>query len=94
MATKIKNSGTDVAHYGGEYPVADPLSAQVEKSGAPIPLIGGDAIYSDEYVKLTGARGEGDMAPSVGAPVEDLPSAKEFIARSEADRPRSSSAAA
>jgi branched-chain amino acid transport system substrate-binding protein len=80
VATKIKSSGADVVYYGGEYPVAGPLSAQVKKSGAAIPLIGGDAIYSDEYLKLTGARGDGDMATSVGAPVEDLPSAKKFIA--------------
>ena len=59
--------------------MAGPLSAQVKKSGATIPLIGGDAIYSDEYLKLTGARGDGDLATSVGAPVEGLPSAKKFI---------------
>jgi branched-chain amino acid transport system substrate-binding protein len=80
VATKIKNSGADVVYYGGEYPVAGPLSAQVKKAGAAIPLIGGDAIYSEEYLKLTGARGDGDLATSVGAPVEDLPSAEQFIA--------------
>ncbi|MGW7386017.1 branched-chain amino acid ABC transporter substrate-binding protein [Streptomyces sp. NPDC054794] len=80
VATKIKNSGADVVYYGGEYPAAGPLSAQVKKAGAAIPLIGGDAIYSDEYLKLTGPRGEGDLATSVGAPVESLPSAKKFIA--------------
>ncbi|MFF4576314.1 branched-chain amino acid ABC transporter substrate-binding protein [Streptomyces sp. NPDC001410] len=80
VATKIKNSGADVVYYGGEYPAAGPLSAQVKKAGAAIPLIGGDAIYSDEYLKLTGPRGDGDLATSVGAPVEDLPSAKKFIA--------------
>ncbi|MFE7776006.1 branched-chain amino acid ABC transporter substrate-binding protein [Streptomyces sp. NPDC057445] len=79
VATKIKNSGADVVYYGGEYPAAGPLSAQVKKAGAAIPLIGGDAIYSDEFLKLTGTRGDGDMATSVGAPVESLPSAKKFI---------------
>ncbi|WP_406002734.1 branched-chain amino acid ABC transporter substrate-binding protein [Streptomyces sp. NBC_00829] len=80
VATKIKGSGAEVVYYGGEYPVAGPLSAQIKKAGAAIPLIGGDGIYSDEYVKLTGSRGEGDMATSVGAPVESLASAKKFIA--------------
>ncbi|MEU6064845.1 MULTISPECIES: branched-chain amino acid ABC transporter substrate-binding protein [Streptomyces] len=80
VATKIKNSGADVVYYGGEYPAAGPLSAQVKKAGAAIPLIGGDAIYSDEYLKLTGPRGDGDLATSVGAPVESLTSAKKFIA--------------
>ncbi|NBM17620.1 branched-chain amino acid ABC transporter substrate-binding protein [Streptomyces sp. GC420] len=79
VAAKIKSSGADVVYYGGEYPVAGPLSKQMKKAGAEIPLIGGDAIYSDEYIKLAGTQGEGDLATSVGAPVEDLASAKTFI---------------
>ncbi|MGW2564066.1 branched-chain amino acid ABC transporter substrate-binding protein [Streptomyces sp. NPDC001514] len=80
VATKIKNSGADVVYYGGEYPAAGPLSKQIKKAGAKIPLVGGDGIYSAEFIKLSGKEGEGDLATSVGAPVETLPSAKEFVA--------------
>src|SRR5690606_2910330 len=45
-----------------------------------IPLVGGDGIYSADFIKLAGPSGSGDLATSVGAPVEELPSAKEFIA--------------
>jgi branched-chain amino acid transport system substrate-binding protein len=41
--------------------------------------MGGDGIYSGEFPKLN-KKAEGDLATSVGKPVEDLPSAKEFIA--------------
>ncbi|MEV3991766.1 branched-chain amino acid ABC transporter substrate-binding protein [Streptomyces sp. NPDC049837] len=79
VVTKIKNSGADVVYYGGEYPAAGPLSKQIKASGAKIPLIGGDGIYSAEFIKLAGKEGVGDLATSVGAPVETLPSAKEFV---------------
>ncbi|GAB2774309.1 branched-chain amino acid ABC transporter substrate-binding protein [Streptomyces chlorus] len=80
VAAKVKKSGADVVYYGGEYPQAGPLSKQIKAAGAKIPLVGGDGIYSADFIKLAGATGTGDLATSVGAPVEDLPSAKEFVA--------------
>ncbi|MDX3572793.1 branched-chain amino acid ABC transporter substrate-binding protein [Streptomyces sp. ID05-47C] len=80
IATKVKNSGADVVYYGGEYPQAGPLSKQIKAAGAKIPVVGGDGIYSADFIKLAGASAVGDLATSVGAPVEELPSAKEFVA--------------
>ncbi len=85
VATKVKNSGADVVYYGGEYPQAGPLSKQIKEAGAKIPLVGGDGIYSADFIKLPGAAGTGDLATSVGAPVESLPSAKEFVANYKAE---------
>ncbi|MFJ9738024.1 branched-chain amino acid ABC transporter substrate-binding protein [Streptomyces sp. NPDC101166] len=79
VATKVKKSGADVVYYGGEYPQAGPLSKQIKAAGAKIPLVGGDGIKDDTFLKLAGANGTGDLATSVGAPVEDLPSAKQFV---------------
>ncbi|CAL9315964.1 Leu_Ile_Val-binding protein [Streptomyces sp. enrichment culture] len=80
VATKVKNSGAEVVYYGGEYPQAGPLSRQIKASGAKIPLVGGDGVKDDTYMKLAGAESTGDLTTSVGAPVEDLPSAKQFVA--------------
>ncbi|MFF3245577.1 branched-chain amino acid ABC transporter substrate-binding protein [Streptomyces sp. NPDC002870] len=84
VVTQIKSSKADVVYYGGEYPVAGPLSKQIKKSGAAIPLVGGDGIYSADFIKLSGKEGVGDLATSVGAPVETLPSAKDFVANYKA----------
>jgi branched-chain amino acid transport system substrate-binding protein len=84
VATKVKNSGADVVYYGGEYPQAGPLSKQIKAAGAKIPVVGGDGIYSADFIKLAGASGTGDLATSVGAPVEELPSAKESVANYKA----------
>ncbi|MEU4152255.1 branched-chain amino acid ABC transporter substrate-binding protein [Streptomyces sp. NPDC026659] len=80
VATKVKNSGAQVVYYGGEYPQAGPLSKQIKAAGAKVPLVGGDGIYAADFIKLGGASATGDLATSVGAPVETLPSARQFVA--------------
>ncbi|MFI2433867.1 branched-chain amino acid ABC transporter substrate-binding protein [Streptomyces sp. NPDC018693] len=80
VATKVKNSGAEVVYYGGEYPQAGPLAKQIKDAGAKVTFAGGDALYDPEYIKLAGAGSAGDIATSVGAPIETLDSAKAFIA--------------
>ncbi|MFD1657408.1 branched-chain amino acid ABC transporter substrate-binding protein [Streptomyces caeni] len=84
VATKVKNSGAEVVYYGGEYPQAGPLSKQIKAAGAKIPVVGGDGIYAEDFIKLAGSSASGDLATSVGAPVDELPSAKEFVANYKA----------
>ncbi|MBA4860029.1 branched-chain amino acid ABC transporter substrate-binding protein [Streptomyces sp. PSKA54] len=78
VVAKIKKTGAEALYYGGEYPAAAPLSQQLKDSGQNIPLMGGDGIYSGEFPKLN-KKAEGDLATSVGKPVEQLDSAKTFI---------------
>ncbi|GGR17605.1 branched-chain amino acid ABC transporter substrate-binding protein [Streptomyces roseolus] len=86
VATQVKSSGADVVYFGGEYPAAGPLAKQIKEAGAKVTLVGGDALFSPEYVKLAGAAAaEGDFATSVGAPIETLASAKEFLANYKAE---------
>ncbi|AZQ40340.1 branched-chain amino acid ABC transporter substrate-binding protein [Streptomyces cyaneochromogenes] len=83
VVAKIKKTGAEALYYGGEYPAAAPLSQQLKDSGQNIPLMGGDGIYSGEFPKLN-KKAEGDLATSVGEPVEKLDSAKTFIKNYEA----------
>ncbi|WP_156724017.1 branched-chain amino acid ABC transporter substrate-binding protein [Streptomyces apocyni] len=84
IATKIKNSGADFVYFGGEHPAGAPLTDQITKSGAKIPLVGGDALFSDDYIDLSNKNSEGDIATSVGAPLETLDTAKKFMKDYEA----------
>ena len=79
VISKIKPSNPKAVYYGGEYPQAGPFSQQMKAAGLNVPLMGGDGIYSGEYIKLAGATAEGDLATSVGAPTDTLPSAKAFV---------------
>ncbi|MCT7352833.1 branched-chain amino acid ABC transporter substrate-binding protein [Streptomyces sp. 15-116A] len=83
VVTKVKKTKAKAVYYGGEYPAAGPLSQQLKDAGAKIPLMGGDGIFSADFIKLN-KKAEGDLATSVGAPTEKLDSAKEFIANYKA----------
>ncbi|MFE9247485.1 branched-chain amino acid ABC transporter substrate-binding protein [Streptomyces sp. NPDC007088] len=78
VVAKVKRKNAGAVYYGGEYPAAGPLSQQLKDSGSKIPLMGGDGIYSADFIKLN-KKAQGDLATSVGAPVEQLDSAKQFI---------------
>ena len=77
VITKVKAAGPEALYYGGEYPQAGPLSKQMKAAGLNVPLMGGDGIYDANFIKLGGT--DGDLATSVGAPVETLASAKAFV---------------
>ncbi|WP_431044973.1 branched-chain amino acid ABC transporter substrate-binding protein [Streptomyces sp. P1-3] len=79
IASKVRTSGADSVYFGGQYPEGGLLSDQIKKAGADIPTMGGDGLYDPAFVKASSESNDGDLATSVGYPVEKLPSAKEFI---------------
>lgn len=80
VITRVKAAAPDAVYYGGEYPAAGPLSKQMKDAGLKVPLMGGDGIYSADFIKLGGTQVTGDVATSIGAPTETLPSAAKFVA--------------
>ncbi len=84
VISKIKPSNPGAVYYGGEYPQAGPFSQQMKAAGLNVPLMGGDGIYSGEFIKLAGSTATGDLATAIGAPTDTLPSAKDFVAAYDA----------
>ena len=76
LVTKVTGLKPDFVFYGGEYPAAAPLSAQLGQGGFTGPLMGGDGIQSAEFTQAGGR--PGDLGTNVGAPIEKLPAAKRF----------------
>jgi len=76
----IKPTGPQAVYYGGEYPQAGPLSQQMKGNGLSVPLMGGDGIYDPKFIELAGPKSEGDLATSVGAPIESSDAGKTFLA--------------
>ncbi|GAA1612985.1 branched-chain amino acid ABC transporter substrate-binding protein [Kribbella sancticallisti] len=79
VVSAVKPSAPQAVYYGGEYPQAGPLSQQMKAAGLNVPLMGGDGIYDPKYIQLGGKTAAGDLATSVGAPVDTLASAKKFV---------------
>jgi branched-chain amino acid transport system substrate-binding protein len=79
VISKIKTTNPDAVYYGGEYPEAGPLSKQMKSGGLNVPLMGGDGIFDGTYIELAGAKSNGDLCTSVGAPTDALESAAQFV---------------
>ena len=79
VINKVKSANPKAVYYGGEYPQAGPLSQQMKAAGLNVPLMGGDGIFDPAFIELAGKTSDGDLATSVGAPTESLPSAKAFV---------------
>lgn len=77
VAGSISAVAPGAVYYGGEYGTAGPLSKALKGKGLGAPLMGGDGIVDPAYVRLVGA--VGDLATSVGAPPENLDTAKSFV---------------
>jgi branched-chain amino acid transport system substrate-binding protein len=84
VVTNVKGANPKAVYYGGEYPQAGPLSKQMKAAGLNVPLMGGDGVYDPAYIDLAGSAANGDLATSVGAPVETLASAKAFVSAYQA----------
>ena len=79
VISKIKPSNPGAVYYGGEYPQGAPFSQQMKAAGLNVPLMGGDGVYSGEFIKLAGKTATGDLATAIGAPTATLPSAQAFV---------------
>ncbi|MBM7787556.1 branched-chain amino acid ABC transporter substrate-binding protein [Tenggerimyces flavus] len=80
VISKIQSKNPKAVYYGGEYGQAGPLAAQLESAGLDVPLMGGDGIKSDEFIKLAQDSASGNYGSSVGAPTNELPTASKFVA--------------
>lgn len=85
LVTKIKKSGPDAVYYAGAHTEGSLITKQMSESGLEIPVIGGDMLFTPEYIKIAGAdNAEGDIATSLGLPLEQQPKGAEFLERYQA----------
>ena len=82
VASEIAPLDPSLIFFGGEYEVAAALSTATASLSAP--LMGGDGIKDDAYIEAAGADAEGDIASSIGAPIDELESAADYAAAYEA----------
>lgn len=82
LVTKIVNEKPDFVYYGGQFPEAAPLSAQLKDRGFKGVVMGGDGMQADDYIK--GGGSDGDLGTQVGAPVSKLPEAGKYTSDYEA----------
>jgi len=69
----------ELLFFGGEYDHAALLKQAEEGAGLTARLMGGDGVQADEYISTVGADAAGDLASSVGAPIEREPGGLAFL---------------
>ena len=81
LVSRVKGKKPQAVYWAGALNQGGLLSKQSKESGLKVPLIGGDMIYSADFMKIAGAaNAEGDIATSLGLPLDQQPKGKEFEA--------------
>jgi branched-chain amino acid transport system substrate-binding protein len=85
LVTKLKKKAPKAVYYAGAHTEGALLSKQLKEAGLKVPVMGGDMLYTPEYIKIAGAdNAEGDMATALGLPLEQQPKGVEFKTKYEA----------
>lgn len=88
LVTKIRSNNPDVIYFGGMYTEAALVSKQSKEAGFEGPVMGGDGLYTQQYIDIAGAaNAEGDFATSIGLPLSEQPKGQEFQDMFEATFP-------
>lgn len=78
ILTAIKGKQPDVLFFGGMDPQGGPLMRQIKSLGITARFLGGDGIYTPEFIKLAGDAAEGAYGSLPGVPLEKMPSGIAF----------------
>jgi branched-chain amino acid transport system substrate-binding protein len=88
LVTKIRSANPDLIYFGGMYTEAALVSKQSKEAGFEGPVMGGDGLYTQQYIDIAGAaNAEGDFATSIGLPLSEQPKGQEFTDMFEATFP-------
>lgn len=79
LVTKTKPKNPDVVYYAGAHTEGALLSKQMKAAGLNVPVMGGDMLFTPEYINIAGKdAAEGDIATALGLPLEQQPRGVEF----------------
>ena len=85
LVVRLKAKKPEAIYWAGALNQGALLAKQSKESGLNVPLIGGDMLYSPEFIKVAGeANAEGDIATALGLPLEQQPKGAEFIEKYKA----------
>ncbi len=79
LVTKLKKAAPKAVYYAGAHTEGALLSKQLKEAGLKVPVMGGDMLYTPEYIKIAGEdNAAGDIATALGLPLEQQPKGAEF----------------
>src|SRR5436309_2646116 len=86
LVSKMKQANIDVIYFGGYQTEAGLIVRQARDQGLKAQLIGGDALVTEEFWKITGPSGEGTLMTFPPDP-RKVPAAKAVVDKFMAEKP-------
>ena len=84
ILTNVKSKKPDIVFYGGMYPQAGPMVAQMKKLGIGAKLLTGDGGCALEFLNLAGNAAAGNYCSLPGVPLDKMPGGARFAERFKA----------
>ena len=84
ILTSVKGSDAQLLFYGGMDAQGAPMVKQMRALSITIPFMGGDGVYTAEFLKLAGSDAEGVIGSLPGIPLASMKGGPEFKQRFEA----------
>jgi branched-chain amino acid transport system substrate-binding protein len=81
ILTKIKSSNPDLVYYGGADSQAAPMVRQMKTLGLRAPLMAGEMVKTDTFVKIAGDAADGTVASLAGLPMDQMPGGADYAAK-------------
>lgn len=79
LVTKMASLKPDMIYTGGMYTESALIAKQAKQASLNVPLMGGDGLYTQQFIDIAGAaNADGDLATSVGLPIDQQPKGQEF----------------
>ncbi|QGZ63608.1 branched-chain amino acid ABC transporter substrate-binding protein [Paraburkholderia acidisoli] len=80
ILTTLKSSEPDAIVLASTDAIASPFVKQMKTLGMTrVRFVGGDGICTENWVRVAGPAAEGEYCTQTGAPLDQLPGAKEFV---------------
>ena len=76
---KVKESRTQAVVFGGIDIDGAPLSLALKKAGVAAPVVGGDGLYTPDYLTSSGVQSAGDLSMLAGRPPESTDAGRAFL---------------
>jgi branched-chain amino acid transport system substrate-binding protein len=81
ILTKIKSMNPDLVYYGGADSQAGPMVKQMKTLGLRAPLMAGEMVKTDTFIKIAGDAADGTVASLAGLPMNEMPGGANYEAK-------------
>ncbi|MCG1053545.1 branched-chain amino acid ABC transporter substrate-binding protein [Mycetohabitans sp. B5] len=81
ILTKVKSMTPDLVYYGGADAQAGPMVKQMKALGIKAPLMAGEMVKTDTFLKIAGDAANGTIASLAGLPLGEMPGGKDYVAK-------------